>query len=289
MAWRRRLLLVSVVGGSVATLRALSADPSYKRAWKAVTSGSPGSDKAGNSPSTPEERERLWAAKIIEQAERRKKVAEIQTVVDKVAEVVEPTPSRPEDKRQRMLLDIFDGRLGKVRLSLRSSAEAMLTIVGDFDAEATSEPGVVVVRGRGVEPEEEVECLVDAKRCSALEFTRRTDQEGNDQYAITMKRLDDSSFLSVLLGGGTKPNEEAVQRWIDLKRIYEGSNFGRVILVPEGGAPRADRSQQLDAGPLRPQGGSAAKGTTVGHPTEAPRQKREVRPVKPEILIPRIE
>lgn len=272
-----------------------------------MTSGGGPSDRPGsNTPATPEQRERDWAVKIIEQHQRRKKVNDIKGFVERATEGREEqqhqqqenegglveAPSRPprtEDKRQRMLLDIFDGRLGKLRLSLRSSAEAMLTIVGDFDAVATSEPGVVVVRGRRSDGDgdgEEVECLVDAKRCSALEFVRRTGQDGRDQFAITMKRLDDSSFLSVLLGGGAYPSEEAVARWLKLKAIYEGTALARVVLMPEGGID--SRKPSLDAGPLRPRAG-LTKGSTHTNNADAPRQKREVRPVKPEVLIPRIE
>mmetsp|Transcript_2166 Transcript_2166/g.5519 ORF Transcript_2166/g.5519 Transcript_2166/m.5519 type:complete len:229 (-) Transcript_2166:124-810(-) len=227
-------------------------------------------------------------------------VNKVSEAVDETAQVAKPPPTPPppqkdEDRRQRMVLDVFDGRLGRVRLSLRSSAEAMLTIVGEFDAVATNEPGVVVVKGRHEDDDgggEDVECLVDAKRCSAIEFTQRSDQQGQDQYAITMKRLDETSFLSVLLGGGDYPSPDAVKRWADLKAAYEG-NLGKIQLVPEGGI---DRRPSVDAGPLRPQGGPpAANGKLPLRPAanaaapDQPRQKREIKPVKPEILIPRTD
>lgn len=272
------VVFVAVGVGALSTPS--NSDPSYRRAWKAVTSGGGPTEKKG--PLTPEEREKEWAAKIIENHQRQKNVQKIKNVVDRVSVAVETPPPPKEDKRQKMLMDVFDGRLGKVKLSLRSSAEAMLTIVGEFDAYPTKEPGVVEVRGGGGD-----ECLVDAKRCSKLEFVQR----GN-QYAITMKRLDDSSFLSVLLDS---PTQDAVNRWLQLKSIYEGTNLSRTLLVPEGGNIQAKNKSPVlkNPGPLRPQGGNNVPSTPSKNPSSplvnSSEKKREVKPKKTEVLIPRID
>jgi len=122
-----------------------------------------------------------------------------------------------------VLLEIFDGSLGRLRLALRSASDAMLSVTGEFrQAEPTDEPGVLILRGDGVE------CVLDAASCASIDFTHRENNDSSgdnnnkhDQYAVTIKRSDGLSFLSALLGADNSPvDHNAVKRWQYLRDIY---------------------------------------------------------------------
>lgn len=299
MLLQRKLQVKRMVLLLLVSCSALSNPPGYDRAWKAVTSGGgPSVPEKGLKELSPEQREKEWAARIIEQHQRAVKAQEIKSVVDKVAEKL----AQPNDSRA-MFLDLFDGGLGKMKLTLRSPTEAMLTATGEFRASKSSnEPGVVVLNGA------DVECVVDTKRCSHLDFVKR---DAPDWYAISAKRPDDTSFLTILLGGDAPPTAAAVSGWLRLRDKYDGVSFvagtaatrqSTPVLRPEGGLD-APRPPPVSAGPLRPQGGvqgggAASKPATraldtgplrPSASTDGVPPKRPFRVVKPAVLIPRID
>jgi len=150
----RRLLVVGAV-----TVAAFSAQPPSARFGGGASKPGVGGGGAGeplSKESSAEEREREWAARIIEQHERRKKEVEVQSVVTRVAKKIVPRdaaawgdqagllgsidagrrpttrraaadPGAVDPARLALVASIFDGALGRMRLSLRSSSEAMLS------------------------------------------------------------------------------------------------------------------------------------------------------------------
>jgi len=188
-----------------------------------------------------EERQKEWAARIIEDHEKRKKEnsqkqprrgpQRVSIVPSGGPVVVESDASRIVDGESNKevespsdwystLLDVFDGQLGPMRLALRASSEGMLSVIARLKASPAAEEGVIVLRAQGVE------CLVDTRRCAGIEFTTRSENDKYVQFAITVKRKDQESFLSALLGeDDSQPiPPDVAKRWQELRENY-GTTF----------------------------------------------------------------
>jgi len=77
---------------------------------------------------------------------------------------------------------------------------------------------VLVVRAAPDDDGAAIECLVDTRRCAGVDFASRA-----GSYAITLRRDDDASFLSVLLeagADGAPVPDAAVKRWRHLRDAY---------------------------------------------------------------------
>ena len=109
------------------------------------------------------------------------------------------------------LLDVFDGSLGRLRLALRSSDDAMLSVTSTFRAESADD--AILLKGH-----DDIECVLDSRACCAIDFNAL----GDNQFAITLKRFDNSAFLSaLLLSSDDAPLDDAVvTRWHYLRDTY---------------------------------------------------------------------
>ena len=198
-------------------------------------------------PLTPEERQREWAAKIIEQAEEmRKDRKPLQQPVRRIAPAPKPEartlrekqkakkePDAKEVQRElgrrvrliperaprrqvvapdlrEALLTVFDGSLGPLRLSLRTEAEAMLSVAATFEASPADEEGVICFTA------DNAELLLDTRKCFSIAF------DNDEDYAITVKRHDNLPFLSAILGTDDKPQDKAIERWHFFRNLYGG-------------------------------------------------------------------
>ena len=116
------------------------------------------------------------------------------------------------------LADIFDGRLGPTKLSLRSD-DAMMSLSGVFTAYAANKPAsgrdLVALRcANGAE------IVIDAARCRDVSFDDRRAPDGDAALSVFFSNVDGAPFLSATLDGGGGP-AAAAARWRELKETYE--------------------------------------------------------------------
>ncbi|KAH8098899.1 hypothetical protein JL720_1869 [Aureococcus anophagefferens] len=207
--------------------------PSAEPAWASVTSGGapPAAPNAKPLKSmSPVEFQKQWASNIIATAGRQKKLGELKQVMGDLADKglqVSPSPLPPPPAAAPVpeesplppvpaaaplpevspgalrLADIFDGRLGPTKLSLRSD-DAMMSLSGVFTAYAANKPAsgrdLVALRcANGAE------IVIDAARCRDVSFDDRRAPDGDAALSVFFSNVDGAPFLSATLDGGGGP------------------------------------------------------------------------------------
>ena len=136
-----------------------------------------------------------------------------------------PAEAEAPSAGARRLADIFDGRLGPTKVSLKSG-DAMMTLAGLFSAFVPSKSSnprdLVVLRcANGAE------LVVDAARCRDVVFDEKArpahggDAAGAASLSVFFANVDGEPFLSAALEDGAgAPADAAAARWRELKGAY---------------------------------------------------------------------